>query len=261
MTQGITRTHVTAAKNNVRGPAWYFGWVALAGAALTMAYCLFAMVMARYDFIPKVAGFKPLMQSFLFVGVTSLVAIAAMLLGMKRKTGNMGPAIVALVLSLLWAGVLVVNIVIPGVSAPKLHDITTDLDDPPPFAALTLPKNNLRGVGSVEEWRERHRLGYPDIAPVIIDRGSREVIAAARALAEDRGWTISTFDLDTGHMEAIAYAGFIRFRDYVVIEATPIADGSTRVDMRSTSEVGVSDLGYNAQRIRDFLADLQTSEG
>ncbi|HYI05060.1 MAG TPA: DUF1499 domain-containing protein, partial [Reyranella sp.] len=46
------------------------------------------------------------------------------------------------------------------------------------------------------------------------------------------------------------------FKDDIVIRLTP--EGSfTRVDMRSVSRVGRSDVGTNARRIREFLASLQ----
>ena len=95
---------------------------------------------------------------------------------------------------------------------------------------------------------------------IIIDRAPEEVLANARALAEERGWEIAAYDAASGHMEATAYAGYIRFMDDVVVEVTPVQDGSTRVDMRSVSRVGVSDLGYNAARIEEFLADLREAE-
>jgi uncharacterized protein (DUF1499 family) len=35
-----------------------------------------------------------------------------------------------------------------------------------------------------------------------------------------------------------------------------VPDGTSRVDLRSVSRVGRSDVGTNAKRIRAFLADL-----
>ncbi len=46
------------------------------------------------------------------------------------------------------------------------------------------------------------------------------------------------------------------FKDDVVIRITPAAGTGSRVDVRSASRVGRSDLGKNAQRIRAFLARL-----
>jgi len=45
------------------------------------------------------------------------------------------------------------------------------------------------------------------------------------------------------------------FKDDVVIRVQA-AGNKTKVDMRSASRVGKSDLGMNAERIRLFLADL-----
>jgi uncharacterized protein (DUF1499 family) len=83
------------------------------------------------------------------------------------------------------------------------------------------------------------------------------VTADAARLAEKAGWKLAEVDPARGHIEATASVSFIRFHDDVVLRIVPTQDGkSSRVDMRSVSRVGVSDLGVNAQRIRDFLAAL-----
>lgn len=46
------------------------------------------------------------------------------------------------------------------------------------------------------------------------------------------------------------------FKDDVVVRITE-SDGGTKVDVRSKSRVGRSDLGENAKRIRKFLARLE----
>jgi len=58
-----------------------------------------------------------------------------------------------------------------------------------------------------------------------------------------------------GRLEATATTSWFAFKDDVVIRVTPAAAGS-RVDIRSKSRVGRSDLGANARRIRAFLAEL-----
>ena len=45
------------------------------------------------------------------------------------------------------------------------------------------------------------------------------------------------------------------FKDDVVIRLSAVNDG-TRVDVRSASRVGLSDLGANAARIQAYLAKL-----
>ena len=66
------------------------------------------------------------------------------------------------------------------------------------------------------------------------------------------GWQIVADDDATGMIEAIDTTLLLRFKDDVVIRVVGTAEGS-RVDVRSRSRVGRSDLGKNAARIREFI--------
>jgi uncharacterized protein (DUF1499 family) len=83
-----------------------------------------------------------------------------------------------------------------------------------------------------------------------------DAIRRAEAIALDRGWDIAKSDPEAGRLEATATSLFFRFKDDVVIRARPAPDGGSVVDMRSISRVGGSDVGMNAKRVREFLADL-----
>jgi uncharacterized protein (DUF1499 family) len=43
------------------------------------------------------------------------------------------------------------------------------------------------------------------------------------------------------------------------VRARPAPEGGSRIDMRSISRVGASDVGVNAKRVRAFLADMKAS--
>ena len=58
------------------------------------------------------------------------------------------------------------------------------------------------------------------------------------------------------HRLGFALVGFEPFSDDVVVRVQPEAASSSRVDVRSLSRVGKSDLGTNARRIREFLSRL-----
>ena len=81
------------------------------------------------------------------------------------------------------------------------------------------------------------------------------VLTTAEALARRLGWEIVAVVPAEGRLEATATTPWFGFKDDVVVRVTPAATGS-RVDMRSKSRVGRSDLGVNAKRIRAFLAEL-----
>ena len=256
-TDTATTTTDTTGKSRITRSIGIF---ALGGALLAVLVAIVSLVLARYGIIDKLTGFRGFMYTMWPSLALLVIAIIGIVVGLVRKRGFGWRSPLALLLSATLLGIIYFQVIAPARAHPPLHDITTDLDQPPAYAALTLPEDNLRGFENAQEWRAMHEAEYGDIRPEVIDKPPRAVLGDARALMEDRGWEIVSSDPDAGRIEAIAYAGFIRFRDYVVVEATPVADGSTRVDMRSTSEVGVSDLGYNAARVREFLADLRAAD-
>ena len=79
----------------------------------------------------------------------------------------------------------------------------------------------------------------------------QRAIDAARAL----DWEIASSDTPSGRIEATATTPWFGFKDDVVVRIRPEVDGS-RIDVRSVSRVGSSDVGANARRIREFLARL-----
>lgn len=77
------------------------------------------------------------------------------------------------------------------------------------------------------------------------------------ALIGERGWRVAGRD-DAGlRVQAVAITRLLRFRDDVVVEVRPApTGGGSIVAMRSKSRFGRADFGANAQRIREFFADL-----
>lgn len=102
---------------------------------------------------------------------------------------------------------------------------------------------------------------YPSIDTLTIEKPKAEVLAAVKKLIEDRGWDIVTEDInpesETGVYEATHTSGWFGFKDDVAIHVLSGPDGTSIVDMRSVSRVGLSDLGANAKRVGNFLQDLR----
>lgn len=229
-------------------------WAALAAIAIA----LIGTTLARYDLIGKLPGFMSFVYMSMACGGVAVIGLIALV--MNWRTG--WPAgRKALVGFLLGAAGFSALIILRSTAAnfPFIHDVTTDLENPPTFAALTIPDDNLRGVDTVEKWAAEHRKGYGGLAAITVDGLPAEVIGKAEELAMARGWTIEAANPQEGRLEAVAYASWIRFEDIVVVRAVDAGAGRTRVDMRSISRVGQSDLGENAKRIREFLAALQAS--
>ncbi len=143
-------------------------------------------------------------------------------------------------------------------SVPRIHDITTDTKKPPQFVtilSLLKPDDNSHVYGG-EPVAAQQRKAYPDIIPLILpvppDQAFDKALAGARRL----GWQIIDTDKNAGRIEAVATTFWFGFRDDIVIRLRHQNSGS-RVDIRSESRVGLSDLGKNAERIRRFLRAMK----
>jgi len=143
-------------------------------------------------------------------------------------------------------------------SVPRIHVITTDTTSPPEFVALLrLRKSDENspayGGGEVAV---RQLKAYPDIIPLMLPVPSDQAFERALAVARRLGWQIIDADKTTGHIEAVATTFWFGFKDDIVIRLRQ-KDSGSRVDIRSESRVGVSDLGKNAERIRKFLKAMK----
>ncbi len=142
---------------------------------------------------------------------------------------------------------------------PPIHDITTDTERPPRFQAvlpLRADAPNPAEYGG-PEIAAQQREGYPDVAPLTLEQPSAEAFRRALEAARGLGWEIVAADSAAGRIEATATTPWFGFKDDVVVRITPEASGS-RVDVRSVSRVGKSDVGANAERIREFLGRLRS---
>jgi uncharacterized protein (DUF1499 family) len=102
----------------------------------------------------------------------------------------------------------------------------------------------------------QQRAGYPDLGPARFAASPDRVLARAVDVARGLGWEIVATEPAEGRLEATDRTRRFGFRDDVVVRVRPDGAGS-RVDVRSVSRVGRSDLGTNARRIRAFLDSLR----
>jgi uncharacterized protein (DUF1499 family) len=252
-------------------PAKPSGWggklvLALGGGSILVA--LIAALGSGWGMWHFSVGFRMLMGAF-------GAAVLAVLLGVgigwwaKRK-GKVSPR------PLRWLGMALgaafalwmLSLVYTARSVPAIHDISTDLADPPQFKTLALRDDYLdnipgkddpemRSMNPLQRWAAIHAKSYGDIRSVRIAMPVAEAIGKAERIAKERGWEVALADPVDGRLEATDTTRFFRFKDDVVLRVRPTEDGTgSIIDMRSISRVGVSDLGVNAKRVRSFLADV-----
>ena len=142
----------------------------------------------------------------------------------------------------------------------RIHDITTDTENPPQFVALHAlrlttfngPEYAGRKVASIQ------KAAYPDIGPRFVEAGPASAFERALRAAREMGWAIVAGVPEEGRIEATATTRWLRFKDDVVIRVAPHGGGS-RIDARSKSRIGRSDFGANAKRIREFFRKLDAA--
>ena len=150
---------------------------------------------------------------------------------------------------------------------PFIHDVTTDRDDPPMFTDAIMSLRNASESNPADYIGKRTRTrdgsegelvsdlqasGYPDIVPIISDRPPMEAYDAALRAVESFGWDLVTDNREAGIIEATETTFWYGFKDDVIIRIRAGEQGGSIVDIRSLSRIGGSDLGKNADRIRDF---------
>ena len=83
----------------------------------------------------------------------------------------------------------------------------------------------------------------------------KDAVFRSEIVLQEMGLEIVGVDFSSGRLEATATSFWFGFKDDVVIRIQTV-DGETQLDIRSKSRVGRSDVGKNAERIREFLAAL-----
>jgi len=186
-----------------------------------------------------------------------LIAIVVLLIArLSGATGNRA------ILSILVLGAILYMPITNAINArklPAIHDITTDISDPPLFgSAMITARADARNPPEYlgEETATQQTVAYPDIQPITLAFPPADVMARVQAIADNSGWTIVSQDEMT--LEATHTTFWFGFKDDVIIRLQNQGAG-TRVDIRSKSRIGRSDIGQNAARIRTVAQQLQES--
>ncbi|HUJ17085.1 MAG TPA: DUF1499 domain-containing protein [Nitrospirota bacterium] len=168
-------------------------------------------------------------------------------------------ASVGIVIGLITAG-------IPGAwmqaakRMPAIHDISTDMVNPPEFHAIMPLRANAENPAEYggPSVAMKQTAAYPDIHPLVLAMPPASAFDRSLATARDMGWQIVSSDLRDGTIEAIATTFWFGFKDDVIVRVSALPGGS-RVDIRSVSRVGGSDIGTNAKRIRSFMHKMESA--
>lgn len=170
--------------------------------------------------------------------------------------GRTGEGLVAVVLAVILAvgsAQAPVRMRATAASLPLIHDITTDTASPPAFVAIAPMRADApNGVDYATDPAEQAK-GYPDIKTLVSPLPPAALFEKALAAAQELKWNVVSSSREEGRIEATDETLWWGFKDDVVIRIQAEGAGS-KLDIRSMSRVGKSDIGKNAERIRAFLA-------
>ena len=218
------------------------------------------------------SGVLPLQPALLLLivslGIAVVTLISSLVLFVLTKdkgfSQNRKFLFMALLIGLV-PSVLVGTQLRKATSVPEIHDITTDTFNPPIFNDIAeLRKEAPNGLvyeyqGSSKKLAELQRAAYPDLKPLVSPLPVEQVIERSTDILKGQGLDIIDVDHVKGVVEATATSFWYGFKDDVVVRIQATDQGS-RIDLRSVSRVGRSDIGANAARIRTFIKKFQALE-
>lgn len=233
--------------------------VCLALAALALALLLLSGPVTRFGLVPFRTGLLIFAAALVFAIVSFTIATVSLLV--PRLRGDRASA--------FWWAVLLSLVVMAGPAVfvqkargvPAIHDITTDTEDPPLFVDVIQVRKSVSAPNPPEypgaSVAAAQKRAYPDIAPLDLTSPPGPAFAKALEAARSMGWEIVAEKAEEGRIEATATTAWFGFKDDIVIRVKASGTGS-RIDVRSKSRVGRSDVGANAARIRGYLAKVQS---
>jgi uncharacterized protein (DUF1499 family) len=248
------------------------GMIRVGSKALPLAGLLFAILAAgvaavsgpgyRWGWWGFKQGFSILRWASYLGALAGAVSLAAVI---RARPGSGREGLGLAVAGLLLGGALfawIWNLAYTARSVPAIHDITTDTDSPPEFSAivpLRAKTDNTLAYGGAAIAEQQHQ-GYPDIAPLVLSAPPERVFRLALEAVRQLGWTLVAQDEPAGRIEAFDRTLWYGFVDDVVVRIVPAGAGS-RIDVRSVSRIGKSDIGANARRIRRILRAMRSDAG
>lgn len=193
-----------------------------------------------------------------FVGIAALVLLLIQVIFMRKNISWVATG-VSVILVIVAVG-LPLSMMNKGKSVPPIHDISTDLVNPPEFMAIVALRADAPNPAAYagEETAKQQREAYPDLTTVKYTQSADQLFAAAETAVNKLGWALVNADKSMGIIEATDTTAWFGFKDDVVIR---INDTGTErlLDVRSKSRVGKSDLGKNSERIHSLIKEINAT--
>jgi Protein of unknown function (DUF1499) len=234
-------------------------------AVFSVVAVLVSILIVRFGFLEM----KPALATFFgalgIAGLSILVGLAAF--AAIWQNGSRGMS--RILLALLIDAIVLAYPAYLGLQyrkLPPIHDITTDVLDPPRFEALARLRAGEGANSAVYAGlysAEQQRTAYPDIETVEVEMPVQRAYELTLQLVNKRKWLViderpPQLPRRIGRIEAVARTPIMGFREDVSIRVSPDGEDS-RVDIRSSSRYFEGDLGSNAARVTKLIEDINSA--
>lgn len=253
---------ITAFTATIAAPLWFAAGAL--GTKFGLWHFSFGLVKMTFIWGPK-----------LLIGVTAtcIVSFIIQLIFGSRQSAVLGIIPVIFSGAMLWYFISTVQ---KGVALPPIHDIQTDWDNPVSATENLVKFRKENGLNPIFEnpvvpeaakgtWpdmvgksnAELQKKYYGFVAPKISKKSPKKLFKTALDTVKQQGWKIQEFKESEGFIHAEFTSPWYGFTDDILIRVSGVEGDGSRLDIRSVSRVGLSDLGANASRIKRFLEDLE----
>jgi uncharacterized protein (DUF1499 family) len=205
-----------------------------------------------------------LMNAFLAMRVALIVGAVAIFLALIQvifmRKNISWPATGVAILCAAVAIFMPLSMMSKAKSVPPIHDITTDLVNPPKFVAILALRADAPNPAEYqgEEIASQQREAYPELQTQQYQQTAEQVFEVALAVVKNMDLEVVSSDKTLGLIEAYDTSTWFGFVDDVVIRIRNTGQ-MTMLDARSKSRVGKSDIGKNAQRLNTLIADIKNN--
>ncbi len=160
---------------------------------------------------------------------------------------------------------------------PPIHDIQTDWSDPIRFPQALLDERKANNWNPVTDnpivpesvagrWpnaagkyvKDLQAAAYQDfnLRPQLFEVNPEIAIEAVVEVANKNNWDVVTVDREAGLIHATYTSPWYGFVDDIVVTVEKQGQIGSRINARSVSRIGLSDMGANATRLKHFVDDL-----
>ena len=228
--------------------------ISIAGQAALLVLCVVALVF-ELDLIQF--KFKLIVVVAVILSSAFVALIGSALLLLRYFQNEYVPAdlivlmVVCICPMLLWLYSVGLEVMI----APNLHDISTDVENPPAlvYAQMNRSKHEGTSVYPIEHVAQQ-LAAYPDIKSLPVAVSARDAFHLSMYVTSLLGWSIVNENVAIGQIDLRSKTKFMGFKTDIAIRITPVDANNSLIDVRSATLNAERDFALNARRIRSFFA-------